>query len=64
MKIVSKIAFVIVFIFSAIYVYNREKYSTEIEIVDGYPIEFSVDRGDNLRFFLNSKIKNRNKYIY
>jgi hypothetical protein len=64
MKIVSKIAFVIVFIFSAIYVYNREKYSTEIEIVDGYPIEFSVDRGDNLRFFLNSKIANKKGLVY
>jgi len=64
MKIVLNIAFVIVFIFSAIYVYNREKYSTEIEIVDGYPIEFSVDRGDNLRFFLNSKIANKKGLVY
>jgi len=64
MKIVLNIAFVIVFIFSAIYVYNREKYSTESEIVDGYPIEFSVDRGDNLRFFLNSKIANKKGLVY
>jgi hypothetical protein len=64
MKIVLNIAFVIVFIFSAIYVYNREKYSAEIEIVDGYPLNFSVERGSNLLFYLNPKTKNKQGLVY
>jgi hypothetical protein len=53
MKFGTWFTFAIIFIFSAIYVFKHEKYTKRIEIVNGYTVNFSVNRGQDLEFYLN-----------
>lgn len=59
MKSVTWLVFTIIFIFSAIYVFKHENYSKRIEIVKGYPVNFSVNRGQNLEFYLNAQVDHK-----
>jgi hypothetical protein len=55
MKSRNWLVYTIIFIFSAIYVFNHEKYTKRIEIINGYCENFSVNRGQDLEFYLNPK---------
>jgi hypothetical protein len=64
MKSVTWLVFCIIFIFSAIYVFKHEKYSKRIEIVKGYPVNFSVNRGQDLEFYLNAQADHKKGLVY
>lgn len=55
MKSIYGISFFTIFIFSAIYVFNHEKYSKRIQIIDGYTVPFSVNKGEVITFYLNAQ---------
>jgi hypothetical protein len=64
MKSVTWLVFSIIFIFSAIYVFKHEKYSWPVEIVKGYPLNFSVNRGQDLEFYLNAQVDHKKGVVY
>ncbi|MCC6252049.1 MAG: hypothetical protein IT238_06260 [Bacteroidia bacterium] len=45
--------YLFIFIFSAIYVFKNQNYSKRIEILNGYVVNFSVNRGDDIDFYLH-----------
>jgi hypothetical protein len=57
------VAYILIFIFSAIYVFKHEKYTKRIEILNGYCVNFSVNKGQNLDFYLNPKVAAKKGYI-
>lgn len=63
MKSLYRASYIIIFIFSAIYVFNHEKYSKRVEIIDGYCLNFSVERGKNVDFFIVPKISHKRGII-
>lgn len=64
MKSLTWLVFSIIFIFSAIYVFKHEKYSWPVEIINGYPVNFSVNRGQYLEFYLNAQVNHKKGLIY
>jgi len=59
MKSVTWLVFVFIFIFSAIYVFKHQKYSKRIEIINGYTVNFSVNKGEDLEFYLNAQVDHK-----
>lgn len=59
MKVIFRLLFVFIFIFSAIYVFRHQKYSKRIEIINGYAENFSVNKGDDLGFYLNPDLEHK-----
>jgi hypothetical protein len=51
--------YIIIFIFSAIYVFKHDKYTKRIEIINGYCENFSVERGQDLEFYLNAQVNHK-----
>lgn len=59
MKAFTRLLYLFIFIFSAIYVFKHEKYSKRVEILNGYPVNFSVNRGNDLEFYLNPRLNHK-----
>ncbi len=56
--------YLLVFFFSAIYVYIHNKSQFDVQIFDGYVSNFSINRGDDLIFYINPKPRNFSNKIY
>jgi hypothetical protein len=63
MKSLTWIVFTVIFIFSAIYVFKHEKYCKRIEIVNGYLVNFSINRGQVLEFYLDPQVNHKKGII-
>jgi hypothetical protein len=63
MKSATKLIYVFIFIFAAIYVFKHENYCKRIEIINGYCINYTVTKGNDISFYLNPKIAARKGII-
>ncbi len=63
MKSRNWLVYTIIFIFSAIYVFNHEKYTKRIEIINGYCENFSVNRGQDLEFYISPDLTHKRGVI-
>ena len=55
--------YIIIFIFSAIYVFKHDKYTKRIEIINGYCENFSVERGQDLEFYISPDLTHKRGVI-
>jgi hypothetical protein len=63
MKSLTWIVFTVIFIFSAIYVFKHEKYTKRVGNLNGYCVNFSVERGQDIEFFINPQINHKKGII-
>ncbi len=63
MKAFSRILYFFIFIFSAIYVFRHQNYTSTIEIPQGYVINFSAARGETVDFYVNPLVAHKKGLI-